>query len=256
MTEKLDTLIDRFSRKEEVVIDIDGTCNNDGILEQVLPYTVRLNRDVTHKVALVTLGSTSFFPNLTNNSNKFYYYNGTVTRILTIPSGSYEIKDYNDRVKKSIKIQGDNSDNITITLDHATGKTEIELKASYKVNFNREKAWRDCLGFEAVYLETDGLHTSNYIAEVLPTQMIYMSCDICKGSIGNRDKRIRSNTIFSFPNNKAFGSPFVLTPNPLRPREVLLKEFDTIRLQFTDDDGNPVSFLGAQVTGELYIYQA
>ena len=258
MAEKLDILIDRFSRKEEICIDIDGTCNDEGILEQILPFTVRLNRDVTHKVALVTLGSTSFFPNLTRASNKFYYNNGVENKVLTIPSGTYEIKDYNERVKKLMKIEGDNSDNINISLDPATGKTEIELKESYKVYFDRERTWRECLGFEAINLhssEVNSIHTSHNIAEVLPTQMIYIGCNICRGSIGNRDKKIRNNTLFSFPNNKAFGSPFVLAPNPLRPREVTIKEFDTIRLEFTDDDRKPVSFLGAQVTGELYIYQ-
>jgi len=89
----------------------------------------------------------------------------------------------------------------------------------------------------------------------LPSQKIYVSCNICKGSLGNRDKNLRGNTLFSFPNNKRFGDPFSQTPNPWRPREVLLKKFDTVSLQFTDDDGKPVNFLGAQVTGELYIYQ-
>jgi hypothetical protein len=260
MSEKMDTFIDRISRKEEKVIGINGNCNDEGILEQILTDSVSLNPNVTHKIALSSLAGTSFFPNLTKASNKFYYSTGgSEIKTVTLQRGTYEIKDYNEKVKKFIELAGDNKDNITISLCAATGKTEIELKGGYKVYFSTKSealhSWRECLGFDAIDLTTDGVHTSKFVAEVLPSQMIYVGCNICRGSLGNRDKRIRSNVLFSFPNNKTFGTPFVLEPNPLRPREVLLKEFDTIRLHFTDDDGNPVNFLGAQVTGEIYIYQ-
>ena len=97
---KIDTLIDRFSRKEEVSIGINGYCNSEGILEQILPTTVKLNPDVTHKIALVSLETTSFFPNLTEKSNKFYYSYDvnrvTRDRVITLPNGMYEIEDYNN----------------------------------------------------------------------------------------------------------------------------------------------------------------
>jgi len=149
----MDTLIDRFSRKEEVSIDINGVCNNEGILTQVLTLPVKLNREVTHKVALVSLEGTAFFPNLTTESNKFYYNNGLEERSIILPEGAYDIEDYNKRIQKSLELRGDNKNNITITLCVATGKTEIELKGGYEVYFSRNNTWRKCLGFDSVNLQ-------------------------------------------------------------------------------------------------------
>jgi len=257
---KLDTLIDRVSYKDEVPIDIDGVCNDEGILEQVLTQPIKLNPCVTHKIALVSMEGSAFFPNVNKSSNKFYYRNDSDRNIksLTIPRCAYDIVDYNDRIKRLIELNGDNKNNITITLDKPTGKTEIELKGGYKVYFSEENVhtWRDCLGFESIDLVDDGVHTSKFVAEVLPAQKVYICCNICKGSLGNRDKKIRTNVLYSFPTgNKAYGAPFVLDPKILRPRELLMKEFDSILLQFIDDEGKPVHFNYQQITGELVIYQ-
>ena len=70
----------------------------------------------------------------------------------------YEIKDYNNRIKRQMEVLGDDPKNITITLNKATGKTEIELKGGYKVDFTKDNTWRECLGFESIKLERDGIY--------------------------------------------------------------------------------------------------
>jgi hypothetical protein len=62
-----------LSRKEHITLEVDGTCDANGILNQRLSRSVKLNPNVSHKIALATLESVSFFPNADSSNNKFYY---------------------------------------------------------------------------------------------------------------------------------------------------------------------------------------
>ena len=255
----MEKLNDTLSRKEHITLDIEGTCDNTGILVMQLSRTVKLNNNFTHKIALVSLETTAFFPNVDNSCNKFYYSigNGNI-KIINVPTGAYDISDeqdanfsYNQIIKKGIHSNGDTPDNIKISLVGPTGKVMIEIKGEYRVYFNRDNTWRNRLGFHSVNLAA-GIHTSNNIANVLPTQKIYVGCNLCVGSIG---KGIGRNVLFSFSNHNEYGSPIILAPNPLRPRELQMKEFDSVRLEFFSEDGEPINFQGSQVTGEIAIWQ-
>ena len=132
----------------------------------------------------------------------------------------------------------------------------LELKGGYKVDFTKDNTWRECLGFGNEKLEEDGVYVSAHVADIVPSQCAYMGCNLCKGSIEPRDKMLCSNVLFRFSTLKQFGMPLLVAPQVLRPRELMMKEFETVRLQFVDDDGKPINFMGAQVTGEIYIYQS
>jgi hypothetical protein len=263
-TQNLQKLQDLLSRKEQLTIEVDGTCDNSGILIQRLNRSVKLNESVSHKIALVTLESVSFFPNIDTTNNRFYYSaEDNVVKTVTMPTGALEIGDdqdakgsYNQRIKQALAKNNHTPDNITLTLDSSTAETRIELKGAYKVYFNKDRTWRDSLGFDARDLTANGIHVSDRMANILPCQKIYVGCDLCKGSLVNADKVLRSNILFSFPNNKAFGAPLAICPSPLRPSELSKKEFDCVRLEFFSDDNKPINFLGRQVTAEISIWQS
>jgi hypothetical protein len=252
-----DQLVNLFSHKESIVIDIDGTCDDRGVLLQELRQPVDLNPNVTHQIALVSLETSSYFPNVTSRNNKFYYSttNSNTVKTITLISGAYEVKQYNDEVKLAIKANSDDEKNITIEVVESTARTRVILENGYKVYFNFERTWRDCLGFRAKNLTTDGTHLSDTIGNIMPTQKIYVGCNLCAGSNGNKNKPNRGNVLYSFPNTKKFGFPLNIVPPVLRRRELLLKTFDSVRLEFFSDDNEPVNFMGSQVTGELIISQ-
>lgn len=250
-------LLNHFSHKESVTIEIDGVCDENGVLVQELTKTIKLNENVTHQIALVSLETSSYFPNVTSENNKFYYSvkdSETVKEITLIP-GAYDIKQYSDEIKKAVNQNGDQEKNITIEMIEGTGRIRVILDGGYKVFFNRPNTWRDCLGFHAKDLITDGSHLSDKIARILPIQKINVGCNLCSGSIGNKNKPNRGNILFSFPNSKKFGVPLTLAPTVLRRRELLTKTFDTVRLEFFSDDNEPINFLGSQITAELTIFQ-
>ena len=169
--EKMNNLL---NKKEIVNIEILGTCDKNGLLVQNLNFPVKLNQNVSHKISLVSLETTSFFPNVTSSNNKFYYSvaadteetkDGVKTVVkapvkeVTITDGAYEIKQYNEAVQSAIEANGDVKDNITISLNESTAMTSIVLKGGYRVYFDKANTWRDVLGFDGKVLNTNGSHS-------------------------------------------------------------------------------------------------
>jgi hypothetical protein len=256
-------LLDILSNKENISIEFNGTCNDAGLMSMRLINRVNLKQNVTYKVALVSLETGSFIPNVDSTNNKFYYSSdgGTTTEEITIPESALNISDsdatkitYYSIIKEKIKEKNHNPDNIVIQVNTTTGKTHITLKNNYRVYFTRPNTWRECLGFNSRDLITNGVHESDNTANVFITQKIYVGCNLCSGSIcaGNVPSR---NILFSFANSKRFGVPLIIAPNPLRPRQLTLKTFDKLDLYFFSDDGKPITFLGRQITGEISIWQ-
>jgi hypothetical protein len=255
-SESLEKINNALSHKETISIDIDSSCDENGILVQRLSRPVSLNNNVTHQIALVSLETSSYFPNVTSKNNKFFYSikDSDEVKTITLLLGAYDVKQYNDEIKIAIQEKGDKKENITIEIIESSAMIRITIKEGYKVYFDRNKTWRHCLGFNSKVL-TEGFNISDKRAHILPIQKIYVGCDLCKGSLGSADKPNRGNVLYSFPNSKKFGVPLVIAPPVLRRRELMTKTFDSIRLEFFSDDMEPIDFLGSQVTAEIVIFQ-
>ena len=108
MEEGFNKLSNLMSNKESISIEIDGVCDANGILEQQFTHTIQLKPNVTHQIALVRLETSSFFPNLTANNNKFYYSVRGSDEIheITLQPGAYEIKQYAVEIKSGMIAKG------------------------------------------------------------------------------------------------------------------------------------------------------
>ena len=109
----LENLSNKLSFKEVESIEINGHCNDSGVIEQRFDNTFRFKDNATHHVSLVNLETTSFFPNVTEKNNKFYYNDGRTDKIINLPVGAYDIEEYNKAIKTAIE----KPDNITIELN-------------------------------------------------------------------------------------------------------------------------------------------
>ena len=181
--EELKKIRNRALNKEKATITIDGKCNNQGELIQSFEESFKFSDDATHTVSLTMLVMPALFPNLDKNDNKFFYHNGTTDKEFTIDTGCYDIDEYGDMVKAKIKANNDNPDNITIKLNKGSGLVNIDIKNNYKV-YLKAGRWYKCLGFdlnqtgEPVLTLTTGISTSKRIANVTPTQVIHVECDL------------------------------------------------------------------------------
>lgn len=240
------------AQKDLVLLPLEGTCNANGVFEVDINDTINLTENVSHKISLVQFSGCSFFPNLTEDSNKFYYNNGSVDRTVTLDTGAYNIANYYENVKLYMIKYGDDPKNLVIELNQATGKVHIILNNGYKVYFNKDNTWRNTLGFGAVELSGNNIHVATKIAEVINTYMVYAKCNLCSGTILNGKK---SSILFSFPNDKKYGASLTIKPNPIIPVKFVGTKIDKVRIEFSDEDGDPVDFLGHKIFMTLLIEQ-
>jgi hypothetical protein len=258
MNDKVEAAIKQLAsisaQKDVVCIELFGNCNDQGIFEVRMTNPPKLTDNVSHKISLVSFQTTSFFPNLIETNNKFYYRNGTdaVDKVVTVDTGGYDIKDYYDAISTAMTVNGDEPKNLVIELIKASGKTRITLKNGYKVYFNKDNTWRDVLGFAATNLTRDGVYTSDKISHVVATEKVYAKCNLCTGTYFNGET---TNILFSFPNKRRYGALLFVDPNPLIPRKLSNTNIDKIRLEFVDEDGNPVSFLRSPICMTILIEQ-
>ena len=147
---------------------------------------------------------------------------------------------------------GDDPKNLVIELVKATGKCRIILSNGYSVYFNKSKTWRNVLGFDATDLTTNGIHKSVRIVEVKDIHKVHAKCNLCTGTIYNG---VSSNILFSFENDKRYGSEFTIKPNNLNHKKLVNTTIDKVRVEFVDEDDNPVDFLGNPIFMTIQIEQ-
>jgi hypothetical protein len=233
-----------LSQKLIQTFEVVDKCDKNGKIVTHLSRQMEFKEDSTYYVSLIEMTGTSFFPNVTESNNKFYYITAGKTITLTVPTGAYDVTDYNDFVCMSVpKITGDKNP-INISLHSPTGKVIITLATGYKIDFTKANTFREELGFESVVL-TDPENISPNMADVVKVEKVYVSCDICSGSnLNGKD----TNIIFSFANTKKYGYPLAFTPQKRQPKLLLIKSFNKITFSFADEDGNPVDFLGSRMS--------
>lgn len=255
--QSLEKLINILSRKDMRRMEIIGKCDRNGVLIKRLVNRLNLNSELTYTISLVNLTVTAFFPNITSLNNTFYYSDGTIKEIKLEPGG-YNISDINNSIHWALEKNGYVKGNkdyypINILMNSATGNCIIELKDSYKVYFkSKTDSFNKLIGFGDVDLITDGLHVSSSIINVTPVEKVFLRCNVSTGSNLNG---VNDNILFSFSNNKRYGTLLSLSPNPLIPCLLLNSNFDELRFEFKDQDGNPVDFQNSTVCITVLITQ-
>ena len=244
----MQTLINLASYKRIESIEVNGICNDYGEIVEQFAEEFRFKDEVTYKTSLVSLSTTSFFPNITESNNKFYYSENNIVKEIIADSGAYEIKDYDFMIKSKL---ANEHNPINITLIPSTGKVLITLADGWKIYFDKENTWRKELGFNSRVLDKP-INISDTIADIVSTQRIYLECDIIKGSYY---KGKQSTILFSFDNKTGYGRVLSFRPNPVEPKLLIRKIFNQIVFRFRDDKLKPVTFMKAPVCLTIEIEQ-
>ena len=116
-----------------------------------------------------------------------------------ISEGSYHVEDINEFIQREMRknftmIKAYNMDNIEISANTNTLKSEMFHKNHYEVDFRQDKSINSLLGFHCkVY--TSELHESENMVNILTMNSILVNIDIISGSYVNGSTQ---PTIFSF----------------------------------------------------------
>ena len=122
--------------------------------------------------------------------------------------------------------KANNKDNIEISANTNTLKSEMFLKNNYEVDFRKDKSINSLLRFHS-NLYTSGFHESENMVNILTINGILINIDIISGSYVNGSTQ---PTIYSFFSDVYPGYTIIENPHNLLYLPILLTQF--IALQF------------------------
>jgi len=255
--EEVVKLINILSKKDHYPFTITGKDDDgDGKFTIILDRQYKLNEDANYIIQLKDFVGWANFPNVDDTNNKFYYKTSNVpntpVKSITVPSGSYQLKDYNDYIKKVITANGDNSTNITIEGYINQQNTNIILKGGYQVLFSKPNTWRLRLGFNAVDLTTNGERLSQHSANIMDVLIIFIHCSLASGYSVNGKM---TNVLYTIANDFEPGSVISLKYNKNIRCSVNQKTFNEITIWFTDQEFRPLTFAKDTLSVEVAVDQ-
>ena len=219
---------------------------------------LQLKKGKQYEMALLNLETYYSFPNIDSTNNNFKYSpdGGDNWFTVTVPEGSYEIRDIDAAIKQQMKTNNhyDSQDDeyyVSIAANSSTLKTILTLDNNYQVDFTLNNSMRHLLGFNsAIY--TARYQESESVVNIVSINSILVNIDIISGSYVNGRMQ---PVIYSFFPTVSPGYKIVERPPHLKYLPVTLETITNLRTYITDQDGNLLNLHGEVVTIRLDIRQ-
>ena len=247
MESQLIRLNNKLNRNRIDYIDIQGTCDMNGRIQNQFIDIMRYDDEYDYYITLTSAQFSSLFPNIVKDKNdKFYYLENDILRILTFTEGAYKVNHINSIIQQEVP-----NESIKLVVDQGSAKCKIFLQQGYKIDYTRNDTFRDILGFDAVIVDQQFTESSK-ICELVISTNIYIHLDVVKGSIIQRKSR---EIIYSVPNNIGFVHLINLNIRQKREHLLVKKYFLYLTVYFTDQNNCPIDFMQSVVTLTFEIRQ-
>lgn len=207
-----------------------------------------------YEMALISLESYYSIPNLNANNNTFVYTDGSQTKTIIIPIGSYELADIDAEIQRQMKINGDYDSTTTpyikLNVNTATLKSVISItNLVYNVDMAASTI-RTVLGFNARTLR-DFTNESDNTVNILSVNSIMVTCNLISGSYIDG---VALPIIYSFfpdvsPGEKIIESPRNLIYLPITSSGSI----GQIQIKLLDQNGDLIDLRGETITVRLHI---
>ena len=153
---------------------------------------IQLDKKKDYEIALINLETYYSFPNI-DRSNNCFTYSTNLNPLwfdIIIPEGSYHVEhismsSFNENGEKNCHYdKANDKDNIEISANTNTLKSEMILKNNYEVDFRQDKSINSLLGFHSK-LYTSGIDESENMVNILTSNSIPVNIYIISGSYVN-----------------------------------------------------------------------
>lgn len=196
------------------------------------------------EVGLVDLTTYNSIPNIEKGVNdKFYYGNDGE---ITIDTGSYEIEDLEDVIRKNLK------EGVTLSLKPNNNTLKAELNCNEWVHFERPNSVATLLGFNAQAYEPNKTHVSEGEVNIVKVNVIRVECNIVRGSYDNGRE---SHVLHEFYPIVGPGFKIVEIPTTIIYLPVNVQRVSNITVQLKDQDGKLVNLRKEAVSLRLHLRQ-
>ena len=145
--------------------------------------------------------------------------------------------------------EANDKDNIEISPNTNTLKSEMFLKSNNEVDFIKDKSINSLLGFDS-NLYTSGFHESENMVNILTINSILVNIDIISGIYVNGSTQ---PTIYSFFPDVSPGYKIIENPHNLRYLPITSDTIHSISIWLTDLNGNELNLRGANLSMRFYL---
>ena len=203
-----------------------------------------------YEIGLLGLDTYYSIPNITASKNGNFRYsvdNQLNWKLVTIPTGSYEVKTIADIL---IDLMGVDARNFSITPDIATLRCKIKLTANAAIDFTFPNSVNNILGYNSEIISGAGNHYSDNIVNIQPINSINVNVDCVTNSYINGKQ---STSIFGFFPTVSPG--FKITIDRQTPTFLPFtgSSLTSITMWLTDQNGDLVNFRGENITARFYL---
>ncbi|KAJ8909979.1 hypothetical protein NQ315_003357 [Exocentrus adspersus] len=181
-------------------------------------------------------------PNVDETCNQFTFEN----IVITIPVGTYEVKDINDYIQQNIPI----SPFIQIKIYANRNTQKIIIDTTVDIDFTTDKSIGGLLGFKKRILSANSVHESDLSVQLVKVNSLIIECNIAAGSYDNNHP---VHTIHQFFPTDGFGYKIVETPRNIIYFPVTVETITNITVKVLDQDRRLVNFRGEAVTVLLHL---
>lgn len=212
------------------------------VLEAYYFPPIELSPFKNYTLGLVELLTFNSIPNIDEGNNKLHIDG---IEVITIPTGSYEIEDIENYVKKVLADR-----DISIDLRANNNTLCSEIKCNRKINFKPSDSIGRLLGFTPRTLEADVTHTSDLPVAILKVNSLRVECNITTGAYLNGQQ---VHTIHEFFPVVPPGYKIIEVPSNVIYLPITVQAIDHLQLRLVDQDGRLVNFQGEVVTIRLHV---
>ncbi|KAL7301938.1 hypothetical protein TKK_0005531 [Trichogramma kaykai] len=225
--------------RESLSLTLTG---QSSILESQYFPVIELSKNKSYEIGLVSLLTFNSIPNISTFNNKLYVED---IEPIQIPSGSYEITDINQYLKKILLKK-----NISFELQVDANTSRSIIHCDKNIDFSPKDSIAHILGFKPQILEAGIQHISDSSISITGINSIRIECNIATGAYLNGEK---VHTLHEFYPTVEYGYKIVEIPNSIIYMPVSTTYIDNIQLRIVDQNGRIVDFQGETITIRLHI---
>ena len=230
--------------------------DNKTRLETWFMPLIQLDKKKDYEIALINLETYYSFLNIDRSNNCFSYSpsaNAPWFDII-IQGGSYHVEDINEFIHRQMRKSGhydkaNDKDNIEISANIHTLKSEMIINNNCEVDFRRYNSINSLLGFDSK-LYTLGFNESENMVNILTINSILVNIDIILGSYVNGSTQ---PTIYSFFPNVSPGYKIIENPHNVLNLPITADTIHSITIWLTDQNGNELNSRGKNLSMRFHL---
>ena len=221
---------------------------NHAVLSSNFNPPIYLDDDKEYLIGLADFETFMTIPNIEEGCNKFH----VADKIITIPVGSYELRDLEKYIKSEIDLKF-RADKISLSIKGNLNTLKSHIKCTHPIDFTPEDSIGKLLGFEKKIIPAHKRTESDNVIHILRVNAICIDCNIAKGSFQN-GKAV--HVIHSFFPSVTPGYKIIESPLPILYFPVSVKTINNITVKVVDQDYNLINFRGETITVRLHLKRA